>query len=138
MSWIPDASVAGKWHFDEDDSEKAKALLREDPDVLAPDFLLSEFLNVAGKKIRDGLTTPEHAEQAMDEIAMQVPRLIPARELFRPALRMSAELNHPAYDCLYLALADREGVRVVTDDRAFFHKVEKSQWRGSVVLLSDA
>ena len=33
MGWIPDASVASKWHLKEDYSAAAKALLRDDPDI---------------------------------------------------------------------------------------------------------
>ena len=35
------------------------------------------------------------------------------------ALEIATQINHPVYDCFYLALALREGIMLVTDDRRF-------------------
>jgi predicted nucleic acid-binding protein len=43
-------------------------------------------------------------------------RLAAGRDLLTPALELSLELRHPVYDCLYLALAQRRGVPLVTAD----------------------
>ena len=70
-------------------------------------------------------------------IGKQITRFVPARELLLPALDISVELRHPIYDCLYLALADREGEMLVTDDRAFLRKTADSRWRENVLSMSD-
>ncbi len=43
---------------------------------------------------------------------------VPATTLLRPAARLAAELGHPVYDCLYLALAaSRAAVLATADER---------------------
>ena len=135
--WVADASVACKWHFDEEDAPLARALLLRGDEIAAPDSFLSEFANAASRKIRKGEVAREHAERAIQKIAGQITRLVPVRELLLPALDMSVALRHPIYDCLYLALAEREGAVLVTDDRAFLRKAADSRWRKHVVSLRD-
>jgi predicted nucleic acid-binding protein len=40
--------------------------------------------------------------------------LAPLDQRIRPAAELTRELSHPVCDCLYLALADAEGIPVVT------------------------
>ena len=133
--WIADASVACKWHFDEEDAPLAKALLQLGDEIVAPDSFLSEFANAAGRKIRTGEVSREHGQRAVRKVAEQITRLVPVRELLSAALEMSVELRHQIYDCLYLALAAREGAKLVTDDRAFLRKTADSRWSDHVVSL---
>ena len=135
--WVADASVVCKWHFEEDDSPLAKSLLLRGDEILAPDSLLSEFGNAMSRKIREGSFSPKLSEEAAEMIGKQITRFVPARELLLPALEMSVELRHPIYDCLYLALALREGEMLVTDDRAFLRKTADSRWRENVLSMSD-
>ena len=44
------------------------------------------------------------------------------RPLLQPALRLAVALNHPAYDCMYLALAELIDGELVTADRALHQK----------------
>ena len=91
----------------------------------------------AGRKIREGEVSREHAERAVRAIPEQITRFVPARGLLLPALDISVELRHPIYDCLYLALADYEGAVLVTDDRVFLRKTADSRWRENVLSMSD-
>ena len=135
--WVADASVACKWHFEEEDTSLAKTLLRGEGEILAPDSFLSEFANAAGRKIREGEVSREHAERAVQKIPEQIARFTPARELLLPALDMSVELRHPIYDCLCLTLAEREGAMLVTSDHAFLRKTADSRWRKHIIALRD-
>ncbi len=45
------------------------------------------------------------------------------RPLLEPATRLAAELDHPAYDCLYLALAPVRRRDMVRADAALGRKV---------------
>ena len=136
-TWVADASVVCKWHFEEEDSPLAKTLLLRKDKILAPDSLLSEFANAMSRKIREGNFSPEGFVEAIESIGEQITRFVPARELLLPALDISVELRHPIYDCLYLALADHEGAVLVTDDRAFLRKTAESRWRENVLSMSD-
>ena len=136
-TWVADASVVCKWHFEEEGTPLAKSLLLRGDEILAPDSLLSEFGNAISRKIREEDLSPEAAGEMIELAGRQITRLVPARGLLLPALDISVELRHPIYDCLYLALADYEGAVLVTDDRAFLRKTADSRWRENVLSMSD-
>jgi predicted nucleic acid-binding protein len=50
-------------------------------------------------------------------------RLVAMPALARKASDLAQELDHPVYDCFYLALAEREGVPLVTADVRLISKV---------------
>jgi predicted nucleic acid-binding protein len=45
------------------------------------------------------------------------------RQLAASASRLAVDLDHPVYDCFYLALAVQEQAPVVTADRRFYNVV---------------
>ena len=51
------------------------------------------------------------------------------------ALRIAIELGHPAYDCMYLALALGIGAKVVTADGRFVSAVASTRYKPVVVPL---
>lgn len=62
------------------------------------------------------------------------------RMLLENATRMALELDHPAYDCLYLELAIRRGCRMVTADERLIRKLRQSpqfSHRDKAILLGD-
>ncbi len=67
--------------------------------------------------IFDGVTV-ESAQAAVRDVAKAFEELVPTSVLKDRALAIAIELRHPAYDCFYLALAERNVSRLVTaDDR---------------------
>ena len=53
--------------------------------------------------------------------------VLPAeRPTHAAALRLGAELDHPVYDCLYLALALERGAALATADRRFLDAVRRA------------
>jgi predicted nucleic acid-binding protein len=54
--------------------------------------------------------------------------LWPAVWLAGRAFEIAAELRHPVYDCLYVALAEREGATLVTADRHLIGRLAGSRW----------
>jgi predicted nucleic acid-binding protein len=48
---------------------------------------------------------------------------LPTRSPLEAATRIAIELDHPAYDCVYLALAVESNCRFVTADERFPRKV---------------
>jgi hypothetical protein len=53
--------------------------------------------------------------------------LLPMRFLFEAATRMSIEIDHPAYDCLYVALAVEKECSFVTADERFPRKLHQGR-----------
>ena len=52
---------------------------------------------------------------------------VPAADLIPQAFEFATRIQHPVYDCLYLALAVREDTHVVTADRRFVAACSKDK-----------
>ena len=112
---VVDANVAMKWFVQEPLSEEARILLRGDNILTAPDVLPMEFGNVMAKKLRRGEVEAAEAGKAIERVRALV-WLLPSSELFTRAWDLVVQYNRSFYDALYLALAVREGCRLVTAD----------------------
>ncbi|MFO1038408.1 MAG: type II toxin-antitoxin system VapC family toxin [Geminicoccaceae bacterium] len=120
MNIVVDASVAAKWLFDEEHTSRARSLLRVwDADMWAPDLLWAELASVVWKRHRRAEIDEATALSSMAEIRLWPIRLVSNAELAADALGWSLVLRHPPYDCIYLALAQRLGARLVTADAKF-------------------
>ena len=117
MKWVVDASVAAKWLAPEPDSLFAEALL--DDELIVPDLLFAEVGNILWKKQLRG-EMDAAATQVGARWLLQVPLQVhDSASLLADALALALQLQHPAYDCFYLALAQRIDVPMVTADRQF-------------------
>ena len=135
MRLTVDASVVVKWFVSEELAESARLLRAHRLDLHAPDLLLAEFVNVFWKKFRRK-EIPEITGY-LDE----TPRLNeditlhPMSSLIGRAGRVSLALDHPVYDCLYLACAEETGSSLVSADQRLVDKVEASALGTSVRYL---
>ncbi|MGO8842841.1 MAG: type II toxin-antitoxin system VapC family toxin [Methyloceanibacter sp.] len=55
--------------------------------------------------------------------------LTPTRSFMEPATRIAIELDHPAYDCIYLALAAERDCPFVTADERLLRKLDEGRRR---------
>ncbi len=118
MTWIVDASVAVKWVVSEPLRDKARLLLADTDLLEAPDLLFPEAANTVWKKTRRGEMTARQAELALAAIRRLIAVIHPSEGLADRALKMAHALDHPAYDCFYLACAERrDGVLITADAR---------------------
>lgn len=131
---VVDASVALKWFKDEAGSTSARALLAAEP-LIAPELILAEVLNAAWKASRLGLMTGAQVERIADGLPSFVSRIVPLAPLAVAAARLACRLDHPIYDCFYLALAQREACSMVTADARLARKVLRTEWEGLVFAL---
>lgn len=113
---VIDASVAVKWFLDEDRTQEARALLDDAGPLLAPSALFLEVLQAIWVAARQGRTAIEAIGQAEQDLQHAFPQPSPDLMLIRDAARIMREQQHPIYDCLYLALAERSGLELVTAD----------------------
>jgi predicted nucleic acid-binding protein len=138
VSCVVDASVAAKWFFaTEPHAAEALALARDDPGLVAPDLVVAEICNAAWKSMRLGRIELANLE----EIAATLPRyfaeLVGVVALAPRASAIAAQLDHPVYDCFYLALAEARRLPLVTADTRLLAKLAGSAWSASAVRLAD-
>ncbi|MDE0391264.1 MAG: type II toxin-antitoxin system VapC family toxin [Rhodospirillales bacterium] len=135
MTLVIDASVACKWFFEEPLSTEARALAETGEVFSAPDMILVECANAAWRRV-SGETIPlAQAHAFLSALPQWFASLVPAARLHARAFEMACALNHPVYDCQYLALAEVEESRLVTADRAFVNKVRRSPWSSRIQSL---
>jgi predicted nucleic acid-binding protein len=134
---IVDASIAIKWVFPEDDSERAEVLL--DHGLVAPDLLFAECANALWKKLHRGELTEEEAAIAAQTLEQVDLTIVSAKGYLARAVAIAAELDHPAYDGIYLAMAEAFGLRLVTADARLIRKVNQSsrRFRPMLATLAD-
>ena len=120
-SLVIDASVAVKWVIEEEGTKEALALRRRP--LAAPDLLMAECANILWKKSRRGELSEREAVFAAGLLARADIELMPMRPYLETAVRIALALDHPAYDCIYLALAEVEGLRFVTANMKLVRKV---------------
>lgn len=122
MRLVVDASVVIKWFVEEGDSADA-LMLRTLHRLLAPDLLMAEIGNALSTKVRLGDMDADKAERAAEALLSAGIDFMPMAELLLPSLRIAAHLQHPAYVCFYLALAQTEGCPLVTADQRLLRAV---------------
>jgi len=118
---VVDSSVAIKWVASEPGTQEAVALLRFE--LHAPDLLIAECTNVLWKKARRGQMSAAAVDEAVTLFGRAGLVLYAALPLMRDALKLSASLDHPAYDCLYLALTESLDAAFVTADERLLNKL---------------
>ena len=128
MTVVVDASVACKWLIEEEGSTAAAALLAVREALVAPDLIVAEVASVLWRKATAGAISPAHAASAVVELPGQFDELVPASALARRALTIALALGHPAYDCLYLALAEARGAHLVTADERLVARLHGTEW----------
>ena len=138
MKWVVDASVAAKWLAPEPDAPLAEALLADD--LIAPDLLYAEVADILWKKQLRGemdMATTQIAARWLLQVPLQVHD---SSGLLADALTLALQLQHPAYDCFYLALARRVDVPLVTADRRLLARCQAvdATGLGASVRMLDA
>jgi predicted nucleic acid-binding protein len=133
---VVDSSVAIKWVVDEEDSDSALSFATAT--LEAPDLLLIECANILWKKVTTGDLNPREVDDLW-RILLQAPiQFTASPDLLNTALRISLDLKHPIYDCVYLALALQREVPLITADRKLVTAVRKKKSLGiHVELLGD-
>lgn len=134
---VVDASVALKWLVSEAQSDLAVAL-RPKAELIAPDLLLVECGNALWKKTRRGEIDAEDADLAIRLLAHVDVEFRPMRSLMERALEIARRLDHPVYDCVYLALAQVEGCAFVSADGRLLEKARAVCPKENLLTLADA
>lgn len=131
---IVDASVAIKWLVPEKDSELANQLAAKGG-LIAPELIAAEIANAVWKKnVRKEISG---IPASLTAILRVFDSLEPLAPLTRRATEIALELDHPAYDCFYLALAEATDRKLVTADTRFMNKLAGSRFADRLATLQD-
>lgn len=134
---VADASVGAKWFLQETGRAEALALRVANPQIAAPEFVVAEILKAAWRNARLGRIRIDE----MKAIAAAPPdryfsQLFPLTPLTLAAAEIALALDHPVYDCYYLALAERERVSLVTADDRLYRKTRRTRFSQTVRKLA--
>jgi predicted nucleic acid-binding protein len=138
MMLVVDTSVAVKWVVPENgdgvEADTGIALSLLPRGLIAPDLMLVEFGNAMWKKVRKNEIPAEQAREAL-EILPTLVTFFPTRAFAVRAMEMSLEIDHPIYDCVFLALAEARELTVVTADKKLLRACESSNFSDLAVDL---
>ena len=123
MKLTVDASIVVKWYISEKYSEEARLLLAHRLERHAPVILLAEFANTIWKKARrNEIADPRGYFDELPDLR-EVVVLHSDGDLIERAAQIAVEIDHPVYDCLYLACAEATGSMLITADQKLGNKV---------------
>jgi predicted nucleic acid-binding protein len=117
---VVDASVVIKWFLPEVLAEAALRLAASDRVFLAPELLGAEFANALWKKRLRREVEGSAAAGILENfrrVSIETFALMP---LLPSAFAIASAAGRSVYDCLYVALAEREDCPLVTADRRFY------------------
>jgi predicted nucleic acid-binding protein len=113
---VVDSNVVAYLYLSGEHTEAAEALLSADPAWAAPLLWRSELRNILAGYLRRGALTFD----GIQAIQAQAESLLEGREFevtSSEVLDLVATSDCSAYDCEFVALAQRLGVRLVTQDK---------------------
>ena len=122
---VVDTSVAVKWVIPENgvgiETDTSLALDLLSYPLAAPDCILAEFANALFKKVQAKEIAKMQAKQSV-EILPSIVAFLPIQSFIGDALDLAFELQHPVHDCLFLAMAIRQRIKLVTADLKFLKR----------------
>src|SRR5260221_9458087 len=133
---VVDASVAVKWFYPEEREASAQRLIEGGERLLAPALIRVEVAAALVKRARTGVVSAQMASRILDMwFAASGGQLVifPDEQDLPAASRLALELQHPIYDCVYLALAQRHDIPLITADAVFARRAT-ARYRNVEVL----
>jgi predicted nucleic acid-binding protein len=128
MKYVIDSSVGVKWVIPEVDSAKALRL-RDDyrhavVELLAPDFYPFEVANSITRAERQARITQAEGAAALRDTLAHLPQLENVLALLPRAYAISSQTKSAVFDCLYVALAERDSCQLVTADHRVINNLQ--------------
>lgn len=133
---VIDASAAVKWFIVQPLTPNALAVLQQYPTRLAPRLIVAELGNALWKYVRSGQSTAAQAETALQQLSALYVSFEEDGDYAQRAMQIAADLDHPFYDCLYLAVAEARGCPLITDDQRLLGKLARKR-RFKLIALAD-
>ncbi len=116
MTVVIDASIAIKWFVPENLREQALDVLKAEDHLAAPDLLILDLASLALEKARRNEISSLQARTIMSGIESSGLELMPASIVCDRAIEIADTLDRSAYDCFYIATAERLDTTLITAD----------------------
>ncbi len=127
MKYVFDVSVAICWVIPRPLTPQAVRLRdeyrRQVHELLAPAVFLDEAAGALTKAERQKDIAVGQAAPLYAKVMHHPPVLIPHTPLIARAIDISSRTRSGYYDCLYVALAEREGCELITADQKSVHNL---------------
>jgi predicted nucleic acid-binding protein len=130
MKYVLDSAVALKWVLPEIHAAKAKQL-RDDAanqvhELIAPDVFAVEAAHALVRAERKKIIPVGQAAALLVDVMNSAPRLTTFLPLLSRATDIASRMHCGVYDCLYVALAEKENRELVTADAKLVKNIKKS------------
>lgn len=138
---VIDASVSLKWYLDDEEhSARALSLLAkyvsDELDIIAPTLLEYEVTNGLIIARKRGRVKEDAILAALDGFKDLGIKLKNISHLYPKVLHYCKTYNCSAYDASYMAIAENEGVDLITSDKGLHDAVKKDlkwvKWIGDI------
>ena len=130
MSYVLDSNVALKWVLPEIDSHKSMQVrddfLADLHEILAPDVFLGEVGPSLTRLERRKLIQPPDRARKFSDILAALPALYSSLPVSTRAYEISSQTRHGFYDCLDVALAEREQCELVAADQRLINNLARA------------
>lgn len=130
MKYVLDSCVGIKWLLPELHSDKALRIRDEFRqqvhELIAPDVFVVEVVHALTRAERQGRLTPVRGRILLKDLLGALPDLHPYLSLIPRAYEISSQAYIGVYDCLYVALAEREGCELLTADDRLARSLQSS------------
>ncbi|MBN2440345.1 MAG: type II toxin-antitoxin system VapC family toxin [Spirochaetales bacterium] len=102
--------------------DEALAVLEKTKEIIVPDSVRAEIVNVIWQWIQWAQLPTEKGLFALQHVQGLFTEVVPCHDLWFMALDLSLKNDHPAYDTLFVALADQRKTKLVTYDSKLIEK----------------
>ena len=125
-----DASIAAKWFLPEGDREAAKDVLRQGHVFIAPPLIRVEVAAAITKASRLGYLKSETSrflcEKWFGWLSQGIIKLEENHEDYFLASKLASDVRHPYQDCLYIAMAKRCKIPLLSADEKQSRTAERA------------
>jgi predicted nucleic acid-binding protein len=125
---VIDSSIAVKWLVPEPDTSAALSL-RGRHRFIAPELLVLECANVFWKKVRRRELTADEALVSAQAVGWSDIEFVSVQSQAEVITKLALDIDHPVYDCAYIALALDRRCQFATADRRLIGAIERGKRR---------
>jgi predicted nucleic acid-binding protein len=132
---VVDANVALAWAVPSAINPAAMDLLAQPLDLVAPMLLVHEVTNACRLMVKTGHVDLRTAHAIRRDAMAPIRLAFDDAALAARALEIATELDHPAYDCFYIAAAETADTTLITADRRLLAKITGTAYADRVIEL---